>query len=72
MQRLDVAIMGGIGHRSLHLDQQRLEPDPQLQRRLTISSGVEIRPGARNQPPATSSPLPKPIRAATARSGLIS
>ena len=39
--------LGGPGR--LHLGQQRLEPDPQLQRRLAGAPAVEVRAGAQQQ-----------------------
>ena len=39
----------GIGDGAVELDQERLERDPQLQRRLTMAPGVEVGAGAQQQ-----------------------
>jgi hypothetical protein len=38
-----------VGERSLQLDQQRLEADPQLQRRLAVAAGVDVGAGSQQQ-----------------------
>ena len=47
----------GSASAPLELDQQRLEPDPQLQRRLAMAAGVEVGAGAQQQRLAGVDPL---------------
>ena len=43
------SFVAGVGNGVLELGQQRLEADPQLQRRLALAAGVEVGTGAQQQ-----------------------
>ena len=51
------SLVAGVGERARQLDQQRLEADPQLQRRLAVAAGVEVGAGAQQQRLAGVDPL---------------
>ena len=49
--------MAGVREGALQLDQQRLQPDSQLQRRLAVAAGVEVGAGAQQERLAGVEPL---------------
>ena len=51
------SLVAGVREGALELDEQRLEADPQLQRRLAHAPGVEVGAGAQQQGLAGVDPL---------------